>query len=262
MRGVFVTGTDTGVGKSIVAAAICAALAARGTRVAAFKPAVTGLDEPPGSWPPDHELLASAANAGQSAEDVAPYRFGPAVSPHLAAELAGVAIEPSRLLESALAATASAEVLTVEGVGGFMVPLTPDYLIRDLAAELGLPVVVVARPGLGTISQTLLTVEAVRAAGLSVVGVVMTPWPAEPSVLEASNRRTVERLASAEVTGLEPARPGSLARIGSALPLDGWVGARGTPEQPSPRRRRASRSKRAPRAPSDSDVCLGVQRPK
>src|ERR671929_174704 len=104
MRGVFVTGTGTEVGKSVVAASICAALAARGERVAAFKPAVTGLDEPPGDWPPDHELLASAASAGQSPEDVAPARFGPAVSPHLAAELAGTTLEPRELADAARAA--------------------------------------------------------------------------------------------------------------------------------------------------------------
>src|SRR3954453_12521380 len=103
MRGVFVTGTDTGVGKSVVAGAIAAAAAARGIGVAAYKPVVTGLDEPTGEWPRDHELLASVANAGQSPEDVAPYMFGPAVSPHLAAELAGASVDPGRLVEAARA---------------------------------------------------------------------------------------------------------------------------------------------------------------
>ena len=89
MRGCFVTGTDTGVGKTVVAAAIAAALSARGERVAAFKPVVTGLDDPRDpDWPPDHELLAAAA--GTTPEAVAPLRFGPPVSPHLAAELEGV----------------------------------------------------------------------------------------------------------------------------------------------------------------------------
>ena len=88
MRGVFVTGTDTGVGKTVVAAAVCAALRARGERVAAWKPVVTGVEEAerPG-WPPDHELLALAAGGEPGA--VAPLTFGSAVSPHLAAELAG-----------------------------------------------------------------------------------------------------------------------------------------------------------------------------
>ena len=81
MRGIFVTGTDTEAGKSVVAASVCAALGARGYRVAAFKPVVTGLDEEPGEFGRDHELLASVATAGQSPEDVAPYRFGPPLSP-------------------------------------------------------------------------------------------------------------------------------------------------------------------------------------
>ena len=164
MRGVFVTGTDTEVGKSVVAASICAALAARGERVAAFKPVVTGLDDEPGPFGYDHELLASAANAEQAPDDVAPYRFGPPVSPHLAAELAGEPIEPAHLLEVARAH----ELLVAEGVGGLLVPITTGYLVRDLAIDLGLPVVVAARTGLGTINHTLLTVEAARTAGLKV----------------------------------------------------------------------------------------------
>src|SRR3954469_24807561 len=98
MRGIFVTATDTGVGKTVLAASICAALAERGERVAAFKPVVTGLDEPAGEWPRDHELLAAVASAGQPPQQVAPARFGPAVSPHLAAELAGTTLEPLQLV--------------------------------------------------------------------------------------------------------------------------------------------------------------------
>ena len=219
MRGVFVTGTDTAVGKSILAAAICAGLVARGERVAAFKPVVTGLDEEAGEWPHDHELLASAANAGQSPQDVAPYRFGPAASPHLAAELAGERIEPSRLLELAARASAAADVLVVEGVGGLMVPLSTDYLVRDLAVDLGLPAVVAARPGLGTINHALLTLEAARRAGLDIAGVVLTPWPERPSVIEASNRATIEQMAATAVFPLPPTQPPSLLEAGGALPL-------------------------------------------
>ena len=230
MRGLFITGTDTGVGKSVLAAAICAALSARGERVAAFKPAVSGLDpplrgagEPTEGWPPDHELLAGAASAGQRPEDVAPYRFGPAVSPHLAAEIAGEPLDPRRLAEAARAAGGGADALVCEGVGGLLVPLTPGYLVRDLAVDLELPLVVAARPGLGTINHTLLTVESARAAGLSVAGVVMTPWPEAPGRLEESNRETVARLGSAQVSVLAPTTPGDLASAGGALPLDSWL---------------------------------------
>jgi dethiobiotin synthetase len=221
LRGVFVTGTDTGVGKSVLAAAICAGLAARRERVAALKPVVTGLDEPSGEWPRDHELLAAAASAGQAPDGVAPYRFGPPVAPHYAAELAGVRIEPARLLE--LARAAEADVLVVEGVGGLMVPITTGYLVRDLAVDLGLPVLVAARTGLGTINHVLLTLEAARAAGLRVAGVVMTPWPNDPEPIERSNRVTVEGLGRVTVSGLPPTRPDSLAEAGSALPLDDWI---------------------------------------
>jgi dethiobiotin synthetase len=219
LRGVFVTGTDTEVGKSVVAAATCAALAAAGARVAAFKPVVTGLDEEPGEFGRDHELLASVANAGQSPEQVAPYRFGPPVSPHLAAELAGVTIEPAELV----AAARRHDLLVCEGVGGLLVPITPGYLVRDLAVDLHLPVVIAARPGLGTINHTLLTVEAARAGGLAVAGVVMTPWPGDPTAMQRSNRATVERLADVRVSGLPHTTRERLAEAGASLPVADWL---------------------------------------
>jgi dethiobiotin synthetase len=225
VRGLFVTGTGTEVGKTVLTAAICASLADRGERVAAFKPAVTGLDETAGEWPRDHELLAACASAGQQPGDVAPYRFGPAVSPHYAAELGGERVDPGHVLSAARAAADGADALVCEGVGGWLVPLADDYLVRDLAAELGLPVVIAARTGLGTINHTLLTVEAVRAAGLEVAGVVMTPWPNEPEPIERSNRDTVARLAGVDVHGLPPATPdpSELASAAEGLPLDRWI---------------------------------------
>lgn len=221
MRGLFVTGTDTGVGKTVVAAAICAALVARGEQVAAFKPAVTGLEEAAGDWPRDHDLLSRAAGGGQAAEQVAPYRYRPPLSPHYAAELAGETIDPARLLS--VARRAGDRLLVAEGVGGLMVPITSGYLVRDLAVDLGLPVLVAARTGLGTINHTLLTVEAARAAGLRVAGIVMTPWPHEPEPIEQSNRETVERLSGVAVSGLPPTWLGALAQAGEALPLDDWL---------------------------------------
>jgi dethiobiotin synthetase len=224
LRGLFVTGTDTGVGKTVVAGALCAALAARGKRVAAFKPVVTGLDEEAGKWPRDHELLAAAGGARQSPDDVSPLVFGPPVSPHHAAELAGTAIEPLELADAARAVARQADVLICEGVGGLLVPLTTGYLIRDLALELDLPVVVAARPGLGTINHTLLTLEAARAAGLEVAAVVITPWPEEPSDMERSNRETIETLGDVRVCGLAATAPDRLAEAGATLPVDELLG--------------------------------------
>ena len=224
MRGVFVTATDTEVGKTVLAAAICAGLAARGERVAAFKPVVTGIDDEPDVWPRDHELLARVATVRQLPQDVAPLEFGPPVSPHLAAELAGRPIEPHELAAAARRAGESADVLVAEGVGGLLVPLTPGYLVRDLAIELNLPVVIAARPGLGTINHTLLTIEAARAVGLDVAGVVMTPWPEEPDTMTRSNRDTIERFGGVSVVGLPRTDPDSLVEAGSGLPLDEWIG--------------------------------------
>ena len=102
-------------------------------------------------------------------------------------------------------------------------PLSTGYLVRDLAVDLGLPVLVAARPGLGTISHTLLTVEAARAGGLTVAAVVLTPWPDDPSPMQQSNRDTIARLGDVRVTGLARTTPDRLAEAGAALPLDDWL---------------------------------------
>ncbi|HEY8501524.1 MAG TPA: dethiobiotin synthase, partial [Solirubrobacterales bacterium] len=214
-EGLFVTGTGTEVGKTVVAAAIARTLAAEGKRVAVFKPAVTGLDE---GVETDHALLRRASGSAQSDEEIAPYRYGPPASPHLAAALAGEEIDPERLRRTAAAADEGADAIVCEGVGGLLVPLSPGYLVRDLAADLGYSLVVVAGPGLGTINHTLLTVEAARAAGLSVAGVVMTPWPARPERIELSNLETVSRLGDVQVSGLPRTTPEHLAEAGAALP--------------------------------------------
>jgi len=209
-----------------VACTIAATLAGQGRRVSVFKPVVTGLAEAE-HGPPDHERLRASAQSPQSAADVAPYRFDPAVSPHLAAEWAGVAVDPEVLRAAARRGAAAGDVLVAEGVGGLMVPLSRDYLIRDLAVDLGLPIVIAARPGLGTISHTLMTLECARAAGLEVRGVVLTPWPATPSDMERSNRDTISRLGDVEVVTL-----GELDLRRTAiepqpqLPVERWVASR------------------------------------
>jgi len=203
LRGVFVTATDTGVGKTFLSGAIAAQLRAEGLRVGVAKPVLTGLDDP---GPHDHELLGATPA----------YTFRPAVSPHLAAELAGTTLDPEALLANARAAAEGNDAVVVEGVGGLLVPLAEGFGVRDLAVGLGLPVVVAARPGLGTINHTLLTLEVARAAALDVRAVVLTPWPDAPSVMERSNRDTLARAAAVHV--LE--RDGDAAR----LPVAQWLG--------------------------------------
>jgi len=195
--------------------------------VRALKPVITGLDEPVNAgWPPDHELLARVA--GCSPEEVVLAGYGPPVSPHLAADLAGRPLSVPALVGRVRELTSPGEVLVVEGVGGLLVPLgpAPDD-VRTLARGVGLPLVVVARPGLGTINHTLLTLEAARAAALTVAGVVLTPWPAEPGRIERSNLETIARWGAVEVRTLAVVagpQPELLAAAGQALPLERWLG--------------------------------------
>jgi dethiobiotin synthetase len=225
VRGLFVTGTGTGVGKTIVSAALLAAIRATGEPVHAHKPVVTGLGETPGEWPADHELLATAAS--MDPDEVAPLRFEPAVSPHLAAALAAQSIDPTVLIAQARAG--SHRTLVVEGVGGLLVPLAERFTVRDLAVELGLPLLIAASPGLGTINHTVLTIEAARTAGLDVAAVVLTPWPKEPSSMERSNRETIAQMGEIEVTTLRALQSpdlDALAAAGARLPWQRWLAGR------------------------------------
>jgi dethiobiotin synthetase len=225
VRGCFITGTDTGVGKTVLAAAIVASLRGRGVDVLALKPVITGLDEPSDpEWPADHELLGAVSERAPG--EVIVTGYGPAVSPHLAAELSGRPLGLAALRDATLAAAGTAEVSVIEGVGGLLVPLDDAFLLRDLAREIGLPLVIAARPGLGTINHTLLTLESARYAGLTVAGVVLTPWPERPDEVERSNHLTIGRLGDVEVRTLRRVarpEPRLLAEAASDLPLDRWL---------------------------------------
>jgi dethiobiotin synthetase len=211
MRGLFVAGTDTGVGKTHLAAAIARTLMDGGETVSAYKPVVSGTDSPPA----DHQLLASVT--GQDPAVVSPVAYGPAVSPHLAAELAGDTLDVEGLV--ALGRALQGTVI-VEGIGGLLVPITDDFSARDLAVAFGMPLVIAARPALGTINHTLLTLESARGAGLDVRAVVITPWPDKPNVMEQSNRETIAKLGDVDVHTL------GATEFGAAidLPIADWIG--------------------------------------
>jgi dethiobiotin synthetase len=225
--GVFVAGTGTEVGKTVVAAALAHTLADEGRSVAVFKPALTGMDEFPdyeeaeaiaavaaanrddraGGGPsvaglPDHAVLRAAARSSQTDDEIAPYRFAPPMSPHLAAGLAGVEIDPDRVMAAARAAADGVETIVCEGAGGLLVPLSPSWTMRSCAVELGYPLVVVAPPGLGTINHTLLAVEAARSVGLKVAAIVLNPWPAEPTAIESDNHETIAAMSDVPVLTL------------------------------------------------------------
>lgn len=209
--GVFVTGTGTGVGKSVVAAALAATLVAEGRDVVASKPLLSGLDEEPQGWPHDHELLA--AITGEAAEQIAPHRYGPAVSPHLAARWAGETHTPKALAAEVHARWQERPGATaiVEGAGGLLVPIDEaGATMADLAHEIGLPLLIAAHPGLGTINHVMLTVEAARTRELPIAGIVLTPWGAAPSLIDTDNAAYL-----AARTGLPVRR---LARISEPTP--------------------------------------------
>lgn len=224
MPGLFITGTGTGVGKSVTAAAIIAALTAQGKKVAAFKPAVSGLDEITPGWPPDHELLA-AATGWQSPEAVSPFTFGPAVSPHLAARDAGVTITLDALTAAYERAASAADLVVCEGVGGLMVPLAddPELSVLDFAKAVALPAIVATHPGLGTISDTRLTVDRLESEGIAIAAVVISAWPEQPSAVERSNLETLARLLPVDIATLPITSPERLSIDAANLPIERWI---------------------------------------
>ena len=170
-EGYFVTGTDTGVGKTLVSCALLHAFAARGKSVIGMKPVAAGC-EPTlrGLTCEDVVKLMAASNLSAPHELVNPYAFQSPVAPHIAAAEAGVAIEIEPLLAACTALRALADVVVVEGVGGWRVPLNPREDTGDLAKRLGLPVILVVGMRLGCLSHALLTAQAIEATGLKLAG--------------------------------------------------------------------------------------------
>lgn len=159
MSGVFVTGTDTGVGKTRVAVALIHTLRAQGLRVAAMKPVSAGSG--PGELNEDVVALMQAANVKADVADVNPYAFAEPIAPHIAAQQAGVNIELSVIVAAFTRLAATADVVVVEGAGGWRVPLTEHEDMADLAQRLGLPVVLVVGLRLGCLNHAVLTAESI-----------------------------------------------------------------------------------------------------
>jgi dethiobiotin synthetase len=201
MRGLFVTATDTGVGKTEVACALIANARAAGLDAVGMKPAQSG--DVPGE-PSDAERLRAAAGGVEPLEAICPYRFAAPLAPAVAARVEGREVSLARVLEAARALAARHAALVVEGAGGLLVPLTERETYADLAVALGLPVLVVARAGLGTVNHTALTVEALRVRGLTCAGIVIGSWPAEPDLAERCNLQDLPMITRVLVRGLLP----------------------------------------------------------
>lgn len=207
ISGLFVTGTDTGVGKTVVAGAIADWLRRRGNRVAVLKPVATGcVRRREGLVSEDAEFLAVCANARHPLDLICPQRYLEPLAPAVAAERAKQPLDWEAVQRSIDLMSRGSDVMIVEGVGGLMVPLDAKHTVRDLARWLKLPTVVVARPGLGTINHTILTIDALRSAGVAVAGVVVNCYPAENAgIAEEGNPRAIEKWGRVPVLAIVPA---------------------------------------------------------
>ncbi len=234
--GLFFTGTDTGVGKTTVAAAVACLLRQRGHEVAVRKPVATGGESRGGRLVSEDTIrLADAAGLGPDAwEQVTPWTFADPVAPPVAARRQGVGLSLEQLIDAVYGTVRPGEVLLVEGVGGLLCPLTENDTVADLAAALGLPLVVVARRSLGTLNHTLLTLEAARARRLPVAGVVVSETAPPDGPADATNVDELRRL-GVPVLAVAPYRKGGtaeeLARLLAEVDWGRLCRARVAPEE-------------------------------
>jgi dethiobiotin synthetase len=200
MSALLVTGTDTGIGKTFVACALAHALRARGRTVAVMKPVETGVV----SEPEDALRLRAAAADPAPLDDICPYRLRAPLAPAVAARAEGVTIDLARLETLIRRRQAAADVLLVEGAGGLLVPIRDGITYADLAARLGLPLLVVAANRLGTINHCALTARVAAAAGLTVLGFVLSQPTLDHDPSIASNTATIEHLTGLTCLGEIP----------------------------------------------------------
>lgn len=211
--GIFVMGTDTGVGKTVVTAAIALAARGQGRTVAPLKPAQTGDD---GAITGDAEFVASVLGLDEPYENLCPYRLRAPLAPAVAAQLEGVRLDPGAVVRAHAALSARYDLVLVEAAGGALVPFSDGVDMAALAGMLGLAVVVVIRPGLGTLNHTLLTLEALHRRGLTVLGTVISGYPAEPGLDAVTNPQVLARISPVPLLGVIPHDPAIDTEAGRA----------------------------------------------
>lgn len=207
--GLFVTATDTGVGKTVVTCAVAHALRQQGLQVGVCKPFATGCDRGhDGLVSPDAQALAHYSACPEPLDVINPIRYAPPLAPAAASREAATPPDYTLLARCLETIDSQADVLLIEGIGGVMVPLDDQHTVLDLAAALGYPVIVVTRPGLGTLNHTAMTVRLLRLAGCEVAGLVVNQYPpgdgdtTDPSV--TSNRAWLEQMNDAPVLATVP----------------------------------------------------------
>lgn len=206
-RGWFITGTDTGVGKTIVAGALARIFRESGLRVGVFKPVATGCrhEFDLGLVSSDAEFLAHCADTMDNLATVCPVRYSEELAPMAAAERSKRPIDFEAIREARRRIASHSDVMIIEGVGGLLVPVDAKTKVADLASEFGLPLVVVGRAGLGTINHTLLTIEAAQSRGLTVEAVVLNHYQSmQASLAEETNPEMIARLAGVPMPVVVP----------------------------------------------------------
>jgi len=215
-RGLFITGTDTGVGKTIVTAALAMILREAGADVGVMKPVATGcVRRREGLVSEDAELLAKAADVPEPLTEISPIRLAEPLAPTVAAARARLTLDLAPMWAAWRRLRSAHDIMLVEGIGGLLCPVTPKESVADLAKVFGLPLLVVARPVLGTINHTVLTVEAARARGLRVAGIVINRYHHDSvDLAETTNPDEVQRVTGVDVLGLVPDDPKTDFRAG------------------------------------------------
>jgi dethiobiotin synthetase len=203
--GIFVTGTDTDIGKTVVAGGLAGALHKQGFNVGVMKPAATGCrTRRKKRIAEDVEFLLAAAASDDEPELVCPYMLREPLAPEVAAKIEGVRIDSDKIIAAYRELSRRHEVMIVEGAGGIYVPIKKNYFMLDLLPALALPVLVVIRPGLGTINHTMLTCEVLRARKAKIAGLIMNDYPKRPSLSERTNPDVLRRYAKAPLLGVIP----------------------------------------------------------
>jgi len=205
-KGFFITGTDTGVGKTVVTAGLLSLYRKRGLNVGVMKPIETGVDpECSSAANSDAKFLTEIAQSADAPSLICPVRLKPAASPLQAAKMANRSIDPEMIIDCFSQLADRHEHLLVEGVGGLLVPIAPNYLVSDLIRDLGLPLLVVARDTLGTLNHTLLTLKAARQEGIAVRGVILNRTePGEESDIERGHAEIITEFSGIPVLGKFP----------------------------------------------------------
>jgi dethiobiotin synthetase len=193
MRGLFITATDTGAGKTYTTAAIARTLRGQGADVRVCKPVATGAEWIDGRWLSDDTRILAEAAGDSDHEAITPWTFPIPAAPPVAARSAGVTLRLDELADAVRRRAASGALVLVEGIGGLLCPLTETQTVADLATELGLPLVVVARRALGTLNHTLLTLEVARGRRLPIAGVVVCETTPPSGMAEETNVEELRR---------------------------------------------------------------------